>query len=222
MCLSVLLLNQSPVCPLCSHSETEPWFQNTHHLYFSCPRCDLVFMDPGQRLTPTAEQARYELHRNDPADTGYRQFLDQLFQPVLKRLRPEATGLDFGSGPRPVLAQMFRDAGHTVQLYDIYYASDPAPLDGHYDFITACEVVEHLYYPGRELDSLWQLLKPGGLLGIMTGIRDDRVDFARWHYISDPTHVVFFSPTSFTWLQKHWQAQLEIVRPNVVLFRKSA
>ena len=44
---------------------------------------------------------------------------------------------------------------------------------------TATEVVEHLRHPGKELDRLWSLLKPGGNLGIWLAAQwDAKLTFA--------------------------------------------
>ena len=81
--------------------------------------------------------------------------------------------------------------------------------------------MEHLRWPGAELDRLHALLKPGGLLGIMTKRVIDRKRFARWHYIQDPTHVCFFSKATFVWLAAHWGARLDIVDRDVIIIAKS-
>jgi SAM-dependent methyltransferase len=140
--------------------------------------------------------------------------------PLLARLTPGSRGLDFGSGPGPALARMLTEAGHDVALYDPFYAPRRAVLTGRYDFITATEVVEHLHRPGPELDRLYRLLNPGGLLGIMTKRVIDRERFARWHYINDPTHVCFFSGATFDWLAARWQARLDFVDRDVIIIIK--
>nr|MBS0021313.1 methyltransferase domain-containing protein [Gammaproteobacteria bacterium] len=84
---------------------------------------------------------------------------------------------------------MFAEAGHHMAIYDPYYAADASVLRRSYDFITASEVVEHLYAPGEVLARLFDLLRPGGWLGLMTKLVTDRAAFASWHYKLDPTHV---------------------------------
>lgn len=42
---------------------------------------------------------------------------------------------------------MLEEAGHNMALYDIYYHPDTAVLEKQYDFMTATEVIEHLYHP---------------------------------------------------------------------------
>ena len=38
------------------------------------------------------------------------------------------------------------------------------PVDGPFDAIVACEILEHLYYPDRVLGKIFDRLKPGGML----------------------------------------------------------
>lgn len=179
-------------------------------------------MPPGQHLDNRAERAQYDLHENDPDDSRYRRFLSALSEPVQARLTGPSRGLDFGCGPGPALAAMFVEAGHTMAVYDRYYADDRAVLEQSYDFIVTSEVVEHLRQPGDELDRLWSLLRPGGLLGIMTLLVAPGADFSRWHYARDPTHICFFSRETFAWLGQHWRSPPEFPGDRVVLFRKPA
>ncbi|HKK23165.1 MAG TPA: class I SAM-dependent methyltransferase, partial [Pseudohaliea sp.] len=168
-----------------------------------------------------AERAEYDLHRNCVDDPGYRRFLGRLAEPLLAALPPAQRGLDFGCGPGPALAAMLREAGHRVDLYDPFYAPDPAALARRQrDFITATEVVEHLYRPGLELARLWARLRPGGVLGIMTKHVRDREAFDRWHYRNDPTHVCFFSRDSWRWWAGGRRAQLVFVADDALLIHK--
>lgn len=214
------------VCPLCECNQTGPFYQDARREYLRCPTCQLVFVPPKYLLSAEEERVVYDRHENSPDDDGYRRFLSRLFEPLSARLTPGSSGLDFGSGPGPTLSVMFEEAGHTVALYDPFYAPDAMPLDEnhleHYDFITASEVVEHLHSPGRELERLWACLKRGGVLGIMTKRVIDREAFSRWHYKNDSTHVAFFSTETFTWLAERWGAELTIAGNDVVLLEKAS
>lgn len=117
---------------------------------------------------------------------------------------------------------MFREVGHTVALYDHFYAKNSAALQQTYDFITATEVVEHLHDPATIFSQLWTLLKPGGYLGLMTKLVQDQEAFTTWHYKNDLTHVCFFSRATFEWLAHQWQAELEFFDNDVMLFHKPA
>lgn len=176
---------------------------------------------PYQFLSSKEEKSVYDLHDNSAEDPGYRRFLERLFGPLSHRLAPNSCGLDFGSGPGPTLSKMFEEAGHSMEIYDPFFAPETILLQRQYDFIVASEVVEHLHYPRRELDRLWSCLKPNGLLGIMTKRVIDREAFSRWHYKSDPTHVCFFSTETFQWLADHWRSILTFPGKDVVLFTKT-
>ena len=87
------------VCPLCAGGATALILESDGRAYHQCTQCDLVFLDPLQRLRPLAEVMRYLEHNNDAADAGYMAFLQRLGDPVQSRLAPGARGLDFGCGP---------------------------------------------------------------------------------------------------------------------------
>ncbi len=209
-------------CPLCAGKKVSVHFHRDRHRdFYRCNLCHLVHVPPSQFLSPAAEKIEYDKHQNSPDDKGYRTFLSRLFLPLHDRLRPASAGLDFGSGPGPTLSVMFEEAGHQVNLFDLFYAPDTTVLTPKYDFITASEVVEHLHDPAKELALLWSLLKPGGWLGIMTKLALDQTAFARWHYKDDLTHVCFFGSKTMEWLARQWQAGLLPVGKDVFLFHKA-
>ena len=107
-----------------------------------------------------------------------------------------------------------------MALYDLYYAPDRAVLSNNYDFITMTEVIEHLTEPGKILNGLWASLRSGCWLGIMTKRVRDAEAFKTWHYITDPTHICYFSVSTFQWLAKRWSAKLIISGDDVVLIQK--
>ncbi len=209
------------VCPLCGQRDAGHFCRDRRGDYYRCGRCHLVFVPPALFPSAAQEKAEYDRHRNDPRDPGYRRFHGRLFQPLQQRLAPGSEGLDFGCGPASALAAMLREAGHRLALYDRFYAHQPEVLRREYDFITATEVVEHLHRPDAVLQQLWSSLRPGGILGLMTKLVRDREAFASWHYKNDPTHVVFFSRPTFTWLAAKWHAGVEFIGQDVILLSKA-
>jgi SAM-dependent methyltransferase len=207
-------------CPLCREEANEEFYQDQRRNYILCRRCQLVFVPPAQYLPETDEKVAYDHHQNSPTDPDYRRFLSRLFLPLQDRLVPQSHGLDFGSGPGPTLSIMFEEIGHTVTIYDYFYAKNPVALQQTYDFITATEVVEHLHDPATILPQLWTLLKPGGCLGLMTKLVRNQEAFATWHYKNDLTHVCFFSRATFEWLADQWETKVEFFHSDVILFSK--
>ena len=214
-----LQANEDTVCPVCL-SENVGHFQTVRgRVYFRCERCRATYLSRAQLPTPEQEKARYDEHRNDPKDPGYRQFLGRIAQPLLQRLPPQARGLDFGCGPGPALAEMLTEAGHGVNCYDPFYAPDPRVLEGQYEFITATEVLEHLHQPAETLDLLDSILRPGGYLGVMTEFLTDDRRFAGWYYRSDLTHVVFYAEETLRQIAQLRGWAVDIPRKNVAIFR---
>ena len=206
-------------CPLC-HEDAAFFFEDERRPYHQCGQCELIFVPAEHLPTREEEKAQYDLHENNPEDSGYRRFLGRLADPLLEKLPPGSVGLDFGCGPGPTLSLMLEEAGHRVALFDPIYHPNPGALEGQYDFVTATEVFEHLHHPRRDLEVLWNCLRPGGWLGVMTKRARTREAFSKWHYIKDPTHVGFWSGNTFRWLAGYWDAQLELIEPDVALLRK--
>ncbi len=196
------------------------YHRDAQRAYMQCGTCDLVFVPPHQHLSGHDEKAQYDLHKNDPNDQGYRDFLNRLAAPLSTRLTPRSTGLDFGCGPGPTLSVMLEEQGHRVALYDKFYAQDASVFDRHYDFITATEVIEHLANPRFEITRLWSCLHEKGWLGIMIKLVKDQDAFTHWHYILDPTHICFYSRETFAWLARLLDADLHIAGPDVILLQK--
>lgn len=215
-----LTTSPSAPCPLCDSRIAKVFHRDRKRDYLRCGRCQLVYIPPQQYPSREQEAAEYALHQNCPDDPRYRCFLNRLVRPLNQCLAPGSVGLDFGSGPGPALSVMFSDLGHTISNYDPIFCPEPSVFYKQYDFICATEVVEHLHRPGHELRKLWSLLKPGGWLGIMTKLALDASSFSRWHYRNDPTHVVFFSQSTFQWLAEDWRAKLFFVCKDVILIQK--
>ena len=207
-------------CPLCLSVRIVDYSKDRLRDYLSCENCQLVFVPQQFHLSSADERAQYDLHENNPDDSGYRKFLSRLADPLGERLAANSQGLDFGCGPGPCLSLMLEEQGHSVALYDLYYADNRSAFERDYDFITATEVIEHLSQPMSELQRLWNLLKPGGYLGLMTKLVADAEKFANWHYKTDPTHISFFSAESFEYLGLKWGSAPVIIGADVIIFQK--
>lgn len=205
---------------MCVGSATRDYTHDKKRRYQICDTCTLVFVPQKYHLSASYEKAEYDLHENDPGDAGYRRFLSRVTVPLLARLKTGARGLDFGCGPGPTLSVMLEEAGHSLALYDKYYATDASVLAKSYDFISATEVVEHLAAPGDTLRQLWTMLAAGGTLALMTKLVIDKDRFQTWHYKNDQTHIAFFSTASFAWLADELGARLDFVDSDVIFLSK--
>ena len=208
-------------CPLCTTPDPTLFFCGPQRDYLRCGRCGLIFVPREELLPPFEEKARYDLHENNPADQGYRHFFTQLIQPFLARIGPPPQeGLDFGSGPGPALAQMLADRSYSMSCYDPFYQPDTQALERPYDFVTCTEAMEHFNQPAREWKILLGLLRPGGWMGLMTKLVDRPAHFPEMHYITDRTHVSFFSRRTFIYLAGRYSLDVKFFGDNVILIHK--
>lgn len=208
----------STSCTLC-HAPAAPYLEVWGRLTLRCERCRLTFVDPAERLAPEAERARYATHDNDPADPGYRRFLNRLAEPLVTRLSPGAEGLDYGSGPGPTLSVMLGEQGFPTANWDPFFAPDSTVLERRWDFVTCTETAEHFFEPAAEFHRLHDLLRPGGILAVMTQPLLDDTDFGTWWYARDPTHVSFYHEETFAWIAERWGWTLERPASSVAFFR---
>ena len=215
------IMKQSP-CPLCFGGHISSFHSDKRRDYLRCQDCLLVFVPSDQHLDFQQEKAIYDLHQNQADDGGYREFLSRLALPLLDRLAPLSSGLDYGCGPGPLLAEILKQAGHGIELYDPIYANHPQHLQNRYDFITCTEVAEHFRRPGIEFERLFGLLKPRGRLGLMTKLVLDADAFARWHYKNDQTHISFFSRPTLQWLAERYRCEVEFIGQDVIIFTPQA
>ncbi|MSQ89878.1 MAG: class I SAM-dependent methyltransferase [Phycisphaerales bacterium] len=188
--------------------------------YWRCEACQATLLAEAHLPTISQERARYESHHNDPHDLAYCAFLNKVAAPLIERLAPAKSGLDYGCGPGPALAQMLTRAGHTVALWDPIFFADKAALDATYDFITCTEVVEHFHQPRSEFARLNSLLRPGGWLALMTTLQTDDARFEQWYYRRDPTHVTFYRAFTMRHIAAQCGWQCEMPANNVVMMRK--
>lgn len=209
------------ICPLCHGIELVAYHQDRKRSYRQCQTCQLVSVPPEFYLSAEAEKAEYDKHENHPDDLGYQKFLNRTLEPLLARFDPSARGLDFGCGEGKALSLMAKARGYLIDNYDLYYANAPEILSYQYDFITLTEVIEHVSDADALLTQLYQLLKPQGILAVMTKRVLNPTAFSVWHYKNDPTHINFYSEASFQWLALHYGWQLEIVDKDVVFLHKA-
>lgn len=211
-----------PLCPVCRAPGPRAFGRFEGRGYWRCDLCEATGLDAAQFPDAAAELAHYRHHENRIDDPAYRRFLSKLLDPLLPLLPPGARGLDYGCGPGPALAMMLTEAGHPMTLFDPFFHPDPAPLARQHDFITCTEVAEHFHHPAEEFDRLGALLRPGGLLAVMTCFQTEDARFATWQYRRDPTHVVFYRAATFACIAgtRGWSCVTPV--KDVALLRKPA
>ena len=208
------------ICPLCSGSSVSECFLETARMYLRCEGCNLVFVPEKYHMRLAEQRKRYDLHKNTLDNEGYTTFLGKLVKEVVKMVPPGATGLDFGSGPNPVLSILLQRAGYKMSIYDIFYADNPAVLDGKYDFVTCSETIEHVYDAAGAWKTLVSCAGEKGIIALMTKRLMKETDFSRWHYKNDLTHVCFYSDATLEWVARRYNYNLELVGSDMAVLTK--
>lgn len=191
-------------CPLCS-GNTDYFQTNITTEYFKCRTCRALFMNPEHYLNRHEEKERYLEHNNDVNDPRYQNFVSPIINCIRKNFTPENIGLDFGSGTGPVITKILKDHGYNISTYDPYFDNRPKLLEESYDYIACCEVMEHFHNPAEEFTLLRSMLNNNGKLICMTKLYDDSIDFTRWYYKDDPTHIFFYHAETLEWIKNRFK-----------------
>ena len=208
-------------CRVCLRHSLAPFLQKDGLNYLRCRQCEATLLALQQMPSHETQLRKYNQHENDPHDARYREFLNRVAAPLIALLPPRQVGLDFGCGPGPALADMLAEVGHTMHLFDPFFFPDATVLEHQFDFVTCTEVAEHFHQPHAEFTRMVALLKPGGLLALMTNFQIDDSRFADWHYRRDPTHVTFYKEETFQVIAREFDLTCEIPCKNVVFLRKA-
>lgn len=206
-------------CPLCDQ-KSNTFFQDPLHHFFMCDQCGGIFRDRDQFLTKTAEKKRYLHHISSMEDTGYYQFISPIIDEVVSSFPVDSLGLDFGCGHTPVLSRHLSNEGFKMVEYDPIFFNYKSALKNKYNFIVACEVVEHFYNPFDEFKRLHDLLKPEGTLICKTHPFEKKIDFASWYYKNDPSHVFIYQRKTFEWIKEFLEFKNVKINDRTIIFSK--
>ena len=208
-------------CIICRNSSPDSFLTQDNKTYWKCNSCFGKYLDPTHYIDSGDEKDRYLEHKNNIHDEAYRSFLSRLSDPLKEKLSHGDGGLDFGCGHGPALADMLKQDGFNIDLYDPFFFPDKKIFSKTYNFIACTETAEHFHDPFLEFNRLDNLLKPGGWLGVMTSFLVSDDQFENWYYRGDPTHVVFYSEKTFEIIasQRNWSC--EIQSKDIVLLQKN-
>jgi hypothetical protein len=187
-------------CPLCHTTLTKIFHQD----YLICNTCSGIVKDETKLLSAEDEKNRYLKHENDVTDLGYQNFTAPITNAVLRDFKKEHCGLDFGAGPSSVISKILKDNHYNILEYDPFFQPDKNLLNQKYDYIACCEVMEHFYNPSKEFGLLRSLLNPAGKLYCMTHLFDPYINFEKWYYRNDATHVFIYQEETIYFIAKQF------------------
>lgn len=212
-------LNPIQLCPLCNTATTTPiFYQSNTQLYYQCGNCSGIFVDPALRPDADVELARYKQHNNDVEDEGYQKFVSPITSAVMRDFTTHEHGLDFGAGTGPVISKILHDNNFKIAPYDPFFHNHPELLAVKYDYIVCCEVIEHFYNPRKEFKLLRNILLPGGKLYCMTDIYDESINFDKWYYKNDPTHVFIYHKNTIEWIKNKFDFSDVTVKNRLITY----
>jgi len=211
------------LCKIC-HSKTRVISDIKNSIsYYRCDRCGFIYLDNSFIIDAVSEKKHYAKHNNSFECKGYvemfEKFIDKAILPYLSTLKK---ALDFGCGHTPVLAELLKQKGLEVDIYDLYFFPKKVYESRFYDLITSTEVFEHLEDPKVILESLVKKLNSNGYIVLMTQFPPNSDEaFIKWWYRRDVTHISFFTPKSFEIMAEELGLKvLKIVDKNIVVFKK--
>jgi len=193
-------LKKCPICTFSTPNDLKNYITIADRTYFKCPNCKSITLLEEFYLDLKSQKERYLLHNNSLEDEGYKSYLEKFlttsidfFNEFGNCATKDAFYLDFGSGPEPCLFNLVLLKGifKKAFAYDLFFAPDLP--DEKVDFITCLEVAEHFENPVESFCQISSLLKTGGIVSVQTQILRENIDFEKWWYRQDSTHVCFYT-----------------------------
>jgi SAM-dependent methyltransferase len=202
----------SQKCILCNSDMVFPFIIKNKRSFFRCGNCELIFLPKKYHLPRADEISRYRLHENTLSNQGYVNMFLEKISIIKKYCHGIYSVLDYGCGPEPVLAELLRKEGFECDIYDPYFFHELSESEKTYDLVISTEVFEHFRDLLYDLHKISSHLKPGGYLAIMTSFHDSVADLESWWYMSETTHICFFSNRTFEYIADNFG--FEIVYKN--------
>lgn len=206
-------------CPLCQHQATL-FYDFKQRFYFQCGFCQAIIKDPDAWPDRDEERSRYLEHLNTVDDPRFQGFVSPLTNRVQQYFTPQHKGLDFGAGHAPVITHMLNQQGFDIAAYDPLFHDEAELLQQQYDYICSCEVIEHFHQPATSFALLSRLLKGAGKLLCMTELYHEGIDFHRWNYKNDPTHVFIYHRNTISYISEKYKFSGFSVEGRLIIFSR--
>jgi len=129
-------------------------------------------------------------------------------------------GLNFGSGSGSAVSKILQDHHYHIKQYDPFFTDKQALTGQKYNYIACCEVMEHFQNPDEEFQLLYEPLEQNGTLICMTHLYDPSIDFHRWYYKNDPTHIFFYQKKTIEFISSRYQFYSFAIHNRLIVLNK--
>jgi SAM-dependent methyltransferase len=220
-------------CPACASRDFKPQFDKLGFTYVLCQGCGTLFVNPRPSLKALNEfytksdSATFWVEKFFKPVAEARR--EKIFQPRAEFIKdrfskniPQVIG-DVGAGFGIFLEELgkFWSSAKMIAIepsLDMIeickqkglevipsVLEDVAGWDERFDILVSFELFEHLYNPGKFLEKIWNLLRPGGYFFLTTlngeGF-DIQILWEKSKSIAPPQHLNFFNLDSISLLLK--------------------
>ncbi len=203
-------------CLLCQSLDNKVLLVNSKK-YFHCMNCDLIYLNPLERLSLDLEKLRYLSHENNFEDERYRHYLKSTLDFSKFFLKPNMKILDWGTGPSDAFLKIMQNENYRVEIYDPIFFPKTFQENEKFDLIILSECIEHFYNPQSELNKIKKLMNKQSLLIIRTERHKGEQHFESWYYHRDPTHVIFLSENTFRFIADKFSWEISFPEKNISL-----
>ena len=222
-------------CNLCGTDDPKPLLTKHGFTIVSCRACSLAYVTPrpdAQSLIALYSDERYYRNLNAspfgyPDYLGERWLLERLVARRLAEIETRVPGrgrlLDVGCATGVLVEAAKARGWETVGVDVSVFAAAQCHARGldvrvgdlggvdlppdHFDVAVLDDTIEHLPDPGRALDEIRRVLRPGGLVTLNTPNHGGWLRWAmgrNWFHCKPPEHLYYFSPLTLrALLAKH-------------------
>jgi len=202
------------LCPICRSAATRSCFPHAGFDIRRCTTCDHLWAAGGAPADYANKPSLFDYYKRD--ERPHRALMRKSLRQVRPWLRPGALILDFGCGPGLFVLEARAQGYEAVGIDVASWVADAAehwglplhvgPLElapyaaASFDAVVSIVSYEHLADPAAITARLARLVKPGGVLAVMSVPHSRGIAWwlarEKWWDLAPPEHLHFFSRRS--------------------------
>lgn len=206
------MINTEPrQCPACMSTRRTFVGEKNAFFIYSCVQCRSLYTG---NLPSAEEEQDYDQYYSI-SNLSVPQFVKERVEEIVKGFSPyrrtnNLLDIGFGAGTLLEIADDLGWKPHGLEVsspavrhargrgFDVFHGglTEAAYPDGHFDVVTASEILEHLPDPDADLREIVRILRPGGIFWATTPSARSlsfRLLKAEWSVLSPPEHIQLYS-----------------------------